>query len=136
VKISRLKIDKNKANSGTWCQTGLDGLELLVARQGNIRYRDYIAKNSKELQIQARHNTIDVKTVDKINKDAASQFILLGWRNLTNDDGTDIPYSPEKARELFDLAPDLYEITMSFAQDMNQFLADAAEDAKGNSDAA
>jgi hypothetical protein len=131
VKISRLKIDKDKTENGTWCKTGLDGLELLIARQGNIKYRDYIAKNSKELQIQARHNAIDVKAVDQINKDAAARYILLGWRNLEDDNGP-ITYSPEKARELFDLAPDLYEITMSFAQDMNQFLADAAEDAKGN----
>jgi hypothetical protein len=132
VKLARLQIDKNKTENGTWCQTGLDGLELLVARQGNTAYRDYISKNSKELQIQARHNAIDVKAVDKINKDAAARYILLGWRNLEDDAGAQIPYSSEKARELFDVAPDLYEITMSFAQDMNQFLAAATEDSKGN----
>jgi hypothetical protein len=132
MKLSRIKIDKDKQLDGVWCDTGLDGLRLLVARQGNTRYREYIAQNSKELQIQARHNAIDVRKVDNINKDAAARHILLGWENLQNDDGTPIPYSSEKARELFDIAPDLYDITMSFAQDMNMFLADAQKDAAGN----
>ena len=42
----------------------------------------------------------DEKFENEIQNKALARYILLGWRNLTDDDDNSIPYSEEKAYEL------------------------------------
>lgn len=132
MKLSKLRVDKTKTQEGVWCDTGIDGLRLRVARIGNLAYRDYISKNSKALQAQARRGQIEIAEVERINKDAAAKHILVGWEGMEEDNGKAIPYSSERARKLFDELPDLYDMTMEYAQNMSLFLEQTKEDSKGN----
>lgn len=133
-KISNFRMDTKKENDGVWVQAGA-GLELLVARITATKYEEFIKAKAKPFGRMLRsHADLMSGELDDVVKEGVSKFILLGWKNLQDDNGNDIVYSQAKALELLSAYPDLYRMVVDFASDAALFRAESKESALGNSE--
>jgi hypothetical protein len=131
VKISDFRMDSELETGGVWCDVG-EGLRVLVARARNVKFREYVRQLMKPHLRKVRRGKIDPDLLEDINRKATAKTILLGWEDLQDDDGKDVPYSPEKAEEYLKEFPDFAEIVMEFATDVDLYRERDREDAEGN----
>ncbi len=120
MKFSKFKTNEDKETEGVWIDFG-EGLRLLIARSGNVKYRRTLARLTKPHQHAFKSKTIEASVVEDITLKAVAKHILLGWENLQDDDGKDIEYSQSKAEELLREAPDFFEQVLEIAQDRSLY---------------
>ncbi len=120
MKFSELCTDPEKENEGIWSDLGA-GFEVLVARTGNKNYKRLVAKLSKPHVQAFKARTIEGEVLEEITMEAIAKTVLLDWKNLQGDDGKDIPYSPEKAVELFKKSGDFYNMVCEIGADRTNF---------------
>jgi len=136
--ISQLKADPERETKGVWVKEK-EGLELLIARLGNDKYRKFLrGVVSKQKSKFGRRSNVSDEDVEERMEVAIAHHILLGWKNLDykNEDGTiekDIPYSPERALALFKEFPSFLDVVVDYASDMSLFRAEATEEDVKNS---
>lgn len=99
AKISRLRL-REDANDGVWVPYALD-IELCVARMPNPRYDAYIKKLQRPVLRQIREETLPDDQLQEIVREAMAHTVLTGWRNIQDDDGADVAYSPDRALAYF-----------------------------------
>ena len=145
IKFSALTRPKS-LESGEWVEWG-HGLAFLI-RPGNNKDRDlYVARRGVE---EARRRALaaggekrleDEPDVDfdpeaslDLQMEAVAHTVLIGWRGLTDDDGSDVPYSPEKAMELFrsEGGYQVYRQIVAEADRIARAALKVAQDAEGN----
>jgi hypothetical protein len=96
----RFKTDPEREIKGVEIHVGED-FYVTVARAGNrasqAKYREMMSEPSVAVAVRAG-NLSDAKMTSIVSEIRAT-CILVGWRGLT-ENGKEIPYSVEKAREL------------------------------------
>lgn len=132
AKISRFATDPNKELTGVWLPMG-GGIEVLVARLGNPEFNAFVTRTGKALGPGVRSGNVDPKDAEDLTKRAVAKHVLLGWKNLEDDDDQPIPFSSEKALEIFNEFPEFFRSVMNLASDVDNFRRDVVEAAKGNS---
>jgi hypothetical protein len=132
MKLSKFKMDIRKVEEGTWVPAG-DGLELLIARLGNEKYKKFLRSRGRHIAVQVRTGNIDTPAMTDLQRQAVAHTVLLGWKNLQDDAGQDITFSPGKALELFSSHSDFFDMVLEFANDASLFREEMQEDSKGNS---
>jgi hypothetical protein len=120
MKLSAFKTNPDKEEKGVWVDAGA-GLRLRIARMNNPAFDEFIRKAAKPLASQLRLGTLEVKTAEELTARAMSRHVLLGWENLQNDDGSDIPFSQDKAYELLTTHRDFFRMVSDFANDASLF---------------
>jgi hypothetical protein len=132
MKISAFKQDDKKVSEGVWVEAG-EGLRLLIASFNSAAYAKEIKRIGKPYRTQIRSGRIANDVLVDLTKQAASRFVLLDWENLTEDDEvTEIPFTPEKALELFNDCPQFWQLVHDCANDAALFAIDEEEDGAGN----
>lgn len=99
--LASIKRDMNKVENGTTVQIG-DGFEVTVRRIGCPQYREYVNAKIKPHQAMADklRKDVDQKIWESIANEALVETILLGWSGLVDENGVEVPYTKEKAKEL------------------------------------
>lgn len=104
MKLNQLKSDLTKEQDGVWVEYG-GGLSFLIARIRNPKMKDamqrYQAKAARTRRGAIKDTEIDT---DKLLQELApymAKYVLLDWKNLDDDIGKPIPYSSDKALEIF-----------------------------------
>ena len=120
LNIGKLKTNKAKEKNGVWIEQP-EGHAWLVARFNNQAYQEYLASLLKPHRSQIRLDTFSMKIRNELVLKAFAKTVLLGWRNVQNEDGSELVYSPEKAEEILTLSSDLYELIGELAMDANNF---------------
>lgn len=126
LKLSTLAINGDAESAGVWVEFA-EGCDLRIARLNNPGWEAFIAKEAeRRRRWRSRDETksIEIK--------AYARHILKDWRGLIDDDGTEIPYSVETAKQILTDYPDLREFVILVAQDNDRFRTEAREDAEGN----
>ena len=128
-------IEKLRAtNDGVWAECG-GGLRIKVARMGNPAYEESIRKSAKPFMRQMRLGTMNVEDMEGLAMKAIAKHIILDWENLDDNDGTPIPFSPDKALELFKEYHDFYTMVKEVSGEAEIFRSDEMDEAAGNSEA-
>lgn len=97
--LNKLRVDSAKSTEGVWVPFA-EGIEVKIARMNNPEFVRYYAEISESHLRQLRRRTgVDDKAAD-LMKDAVAHCIIKDWRNLQDDKGKEIKYTPEKALEL------------------------------------
>lgn len=127
LRLSDFKSDKRKVNGGVWVEVG-GGAQILVARLPNDAHRDLV------IRLMAPHRHFEQRGVDvpdditrAIGLKAMAQTVLLGWRGIIDDDGTEIPYSVEEAMKALEIE-DFAALVMTNAGNRKLYRADNEED--------
>ncbi len=98
AKITEIKSDMDKVENGQWFNYAL-GIQLLIANIHNSKYRKMRSKLLKPHQRRLKSMSGD--EVLEILKPTVAKHLLIGWKNIEDELGQEIPYSSEKALEFF-----------------------------------
>ena len=119
---------------GVWADCG-GGLRIKVARMGNAAYEEELRKSAKPFMRQMRLGTMNVEDMEALAMKAIAKHIIQDWENLEDNDGKTIPFSHDKALELFREYHDFYSVVKEVAGESEIFRTDEMEEAAGNSEA-
>lgn len=133
--LSRFKTDTALEDEGVW--TTIDAAsdaEIRIARIGNRRYRETMAKRLKPYRRALRAGTLDDSVTERLTAEVLAETVLLDWRGLTVD-GAPLHYSRERARDLL-LDPayrDFRDLVVELAGELDLYRERDLEDAEKNS---
>lgn len=135
MKISKFKFNRDDSVNGVWFN-GPDGLRLLIARANNVRYRDFMDAQMRPLVRSTRDKALDEDAakaeLTRIDAKAHALYVLRGWENLQDEDGHDVPFSPETAETYFNEMPDFLQLVKSYSLDLDAFRSAGQADSRGN----
>jgi hypothetical protein len=114
--------DRKKEVEGTWVETNIDGqtLKLLIARDGNPRYKSYLRSLLKRHErALSRNDDKALELFEQLENEVIAHTILLGWEDIYMDDEV-LEYSPEVAQKLLEW-PDFKKLVVDLSQDFSLF---------------
>lgn len=132
--LNRFKTDTALEDAGVW--TSIDAAsdaEIRIARIGNRRYRETMARRLKPYRRALRAGTLDDSVTERITAEVLAETVLLDWRGLTVD-GAALAYSREAARDLL-LDPayrDFRDLVVEMAGELDLYRERDLEDAEKN----
>lgn len=133
--LSRFKTDTALEDEGVW--TTIDAssdAQIRVARIGNRRYRETMARRLKPYRRALRAGTLDDSVTERITAEVLAETVLLDWRGVSAD-GVPLPYSREAARDLL-LDPayrDFRDLVVELAGELDLYRERDLEAAEKNS---
>lgn len=133
--LSRFKTDTAREDEGVW--TTIDAssdAQIRLARIGNRRYREAMARRLKPYRRALRAGTLDESVTERITAEVLAETVLLDWRGLTADDAP-LPYSRETARDLL-LNPayrDFRDLVVELAGELDLYRERDLQEAEKNS---
>lgn len=131
--LTKYRTDQRREEDGVWVDFA-DGIEFLIARIGNPKYEEYLRKIGKPYRHQMRANIMDSRELEQLSKKAIARHILLDWKNVTDEDGNPLPYTPEEGERVFNdpALRDIYRFVVEVAVDREFFTKQDEEEAEGN----
>lgn len=127
------KTDRNLETSGVWLNYGPNSKggdqRIKVARAGgaNKSFQKALTTKMRPFRRQLETGTMDVAVADTLMLDVYAETVVLGWENIEDQDGNELPFSVENVKQLFADLPDLAADVRSQAQEIAIFRADIAE---------
>jgi len=137
VKIDIKKIKESYGTDleaeveGMWFELSLiEGVKVKVARVNNPNYKKAFTRLYKPyLKQTMRKVGIDPVIQDRIQTDLLIDTLLKDWSGMPGENGRDIPYSKDLARELI-VDPELKELRneiLGFAQEFEIYQKEVTE---------
>ena len=101
VKLSSLKTDLSKEREGDW----MPALDIDPSVQYLVRSTNYppfrIARDAYSAKLARKYgDRVPDDELAEVYGKLAVEHLLLDWRGFVDDVGADIPFTPEKAREI------------------------------------
>lgn len=106
---------------------------IRIARAGgaNEQYLKRIEAKAKPHRRQIQHETVDRELIASLIKEVYAETVVLGWENVTDENGVVMEFNKTNCIKLFNDLPDLYADITEQAQSAALFLASVREtDAK------
>lgn len=134
--MKQFRTSKEAESNGKWIHIcdNEDGTvcRFLIVRAGhrNKAYTKLMEKLTRPYR--AIIDKLDTKTDDTITATALSETVVIGWENVQDETGVDIPFSKEKAKELLVQLPDLMDTVNKAAWSINTFREQELEDEAKN----
>jgi len=131
--LSKFRLDKDKSTEGIWVKFMAD-IEVKIARMYNPEFNKYYAEISEPYLNQIRRKTADKDTKSDLIKDAVAHCIIKDWKNIEDENGKPIKYSPEKALEIISDEANVifYDFVLDIANSFYLFFEQQKEQAVKN----
>lgn len=126
------ETDKTVEKEGVWVDYGDYKIRIARAGGANKAYEICLANKSKPYRKQIQNGSMDIARQKELVKEAYIETIVLDWENITERDGTPIPFNKANVKGLFNRVPDLWEDLMTQAQDLALFKLDISEESAKN----
>jgi len=134
MKFSSFQTDPTKELEGVDIPVA-EGLVLKIGRYGTPRFDDHMRRISTVHQRGLQTGSISSEVLEDLQKRVMAHHVLLGWTNLQDADGKEIPYSKDKAYELMKESRDFFLLVRNLSQQQDHFRLESVETATGNSQA-
>jgi len=133
AKLSQIQTDDELENKGTWFTWELD-VQLRIARAGNRAFDTMMQTLSKPHVKASRDGNLPDDVQEDILKQAIAKTILVGWKNIDNDDGTPMKWSAKASLNLLqdEGLRDLYKFVLIKSNDVANFRRKLDDDAVKN----
>lgn len=109
-----------------------EGIVWIVARWGNPNFTEELNKRLANIPDWERRNDTDIaKDAVRI---AAGKCVLVGWKNLEDEEGNPIPYSSEQSVKYCKdpTFEPVYREIVAFAMNANNYRSRKVEEITGN----
>jgi hypothetical protein len=130
MKISDFLRDEEREEGGVWVEIA-EGLEIKIAALGSVKFEQHLRRISKRHRVAARRGVLSEETAEDLMKQAMARHVVLDWRNLQDEDGSDVPYSEAAALEYLRSSRKFFRLVRDIATDEATFRADAEEASTG-----
>ena len=107
---------------------------IRIARAGgaNDAYNKRIEALSKKHRRKIQNDALEIAELREMTMHAVADTVILGWENVTDEDGNPMPFSRDNALKLFKQLPDLFNDVQEQAAKAALFRAHVREDDLGN----
>jgi len=131
TKLSDLRVDPALETEGVWVDFAA-GVRLRIARLANPRFQERIFALAHRNGAAESEPTKEER--DQQLRRAVAETVLVGWDQVEEEDGSPMPYSPERALEVLSDPGlrDLYEFVLRRAQDVELYRRRRLEAHAGN----
>lgn len=128
--ITDLQADKDLETQGIDLAFG-GGRFITVARSGgsNRKYRTLMAEVYKPHKRALENGTLDDDTAGRLLREVFAKTVVLGWKGWKYADGKEIPYSGKACEELFEEAPEVFDIVQDESGKFANFAVQEVEEA-------
>ena len=89
-----LKTDEKKVAEGVWFENIVGDAAFKIAKSTSPPYKEYFLKITKPYRRQLRNENLPEDKSNELLCDAYSKHILLDWRNVIDENGKEVEYSP------------------------------------------
>lgn len=140
-----INLDKIKKSYGTNLQTESDGhwfplaliegVEVKVARAGNPEYKKVLKRLYKPYTKQLRRGKdVASEVEDRIQLDLLIDTLLKDWKGMPGDDGQDVPFSKDAAKELLSdpVFKELKDEIIGFSEEFEAYQDEMDEELEKN----
>ena len=133
MKLGDIKNNTTTEVEGVWMAYG-GGMEIKLARMSNPKFEEYLRKLLRPFRSKVADNSIADDTIEEMTNKALARYVLLNWKGLEDDEGTEVPYSEKKALELLsdkdfrDFNKDVQRMSM----DRTAYRQEGIDDESGN----
>lgn len=132
--------DPKVGEDGVWVKDFQGGAEVRLRKPSSVKAREARSRIEERepfrsaLKKAARTRTrLPIELEDRLNKEWFARGIITDWKNIPDPNtGEPLPFNPENAMKIFDLAPGFYEDCLSGATNQDAFKEDNLEEDKGN----
>jgi hypothetical protein len=133
ARLRAIRTDQQKAEAGVWVPYAED-IEVCVASLNSKTYQDHRERLMAPHLKMARAKRMSPEQVLEIVRPAVAKHLIRDWKNIQDDDGVDIPYSPQKAEEILSDPGmlDFYDFILDAAGNVTLFRQEMLEDGRGN----
>lgn len=85
-------------------------ITIRIARAGgsNTKFQKVLEARTKPLRRIIQNDLLEVKVADEMMMEVFADAVVLGWENIQDKDGVDMPYNRENVIKLFTDLPDLF----------------------------
>ena len=132
--LNRFKADTALEDDGV-CITvdAASGCRLKIARIGNRRYREAMARRLKPYRRALRAGTLEDPVTERITAEVLAETVLLDWRGLERG-GSAVAYSREAAAAILSdpAYKDFRDLVVELASDQEAYRERDLEDAEKN----
>ena len=130
--LNRFKADTALEDEGVWTTVdAASGCRLKIARIGNRRYRETMARRLKPYRRALRAGTLEDQVTEKITAEVLAETVLLDWQGLERE-GNPVTYSGAAAAAILaDPAyKDFRDLVVELASDQEAYRQRDIEDAE------
>lgn len=85
------------------------GIRIARAGGANAQYQKLMEARVKPYRRQIQNETIEKALIDKILRQVYAETIVLGWENVEDENGKELPFNVENCIKLFEDLPDLFQ---------------------------
>jgi hypothetical protein len=118
----RFKTDPKIEKEGVLLDFGKNSkgaqIYIRVARAGgaNQAYLNRMEARAKPHRRSIQNDTIERVTLEKLILDVYAETVVLGWENVEDENGNELPFNKDNVIKLFTDLPDVYEEVKDQAQ--------------------
>jgi hypothetical protein len=107
---------------------------IRIARAGgaNSKFAKRFDIKTKPYRRQIQTETIDKDIADKVMREVYAETVVLGWENVQDEQGNDIPFSVPNCVDLFERLPGLFSDIQEQSQRAVLFRSAVREVDSGN----
>jgi len=131
MKLSDFKYNENLAETGIWVTID-EGAKIKISKLNHPKYRALVNQLRKPYRsYEVAKRELPDEVVRNITVEACAREILRDWSGITDDNGKDIPFTLEGAKEALRIDAFL-SMVLGFASDDNLFRETTVEEDSKN----
>lgn len=133
VKLKTVKENRKRECKGIWVDYEM-GIKFKIARMGNPKFQAKIRQLTAPFLKEIREDTLKVGEMERIQREAVAETVLVGWKGLEDDDGENYKYSAKRCTDMLadeDLIS-IYEFVLAESGNQANYDLEVAEDSVKN----
>jgi len=131
--IESIKTDVKKEEGGVWVDFA-EGIKLKIARARNPKYQELLRNLVEPKKKDIRGDKLTIEQLSDVLLEVRAHTVLLDWKNIEDNNGATIPYSPDKAMEFFrdPELKDFHTFVVAISENADQYKKDLVKDSEKN----
>jgi len=136
--FNQFETDQDAEKDGIWIEYGenedgtIPAFKVSRMSKNNKRYSKALDRATRPHRRAIELETLKDDTAERVFMEVFVDTILMDWKNIQTKQGSEIALTKEKALEIFNALPELYEDLQNNARKASLFRQEALEDESGN----
>jgi hypothetical protein len=136
--FSQFETDRTAEVEGVWVDYGensdgtIPSFKVSRMSKANKKYTKALDRATRPHRRAIELETLKEETAESLFLNVFVETVLLDWKNIQDRSGNEIPFSKEKALEIMNALPELYDDLQDKAKKAMLFRQEVLEEEAGN----
>lgn len=129
--LDRYATDKTLEEEGVWVDFG-DGIMVKIARITSKKSKELRRRLERPLVRKSRGGELSIDQLEYLMTEQLSQAVVQDWKGVTDENGNELPCTPDNCRTILNKFPDFREDIATVSLEKETFRAERHEEELGN----